>query len=664
MTFCLIFAIIASATNRVANLGSVLVEANRTIVTSREIASEVSVVTESDIVADNVKSLPDALARINGIDIWHLGAGNPALVQVTMRGYGENGFGRVLVTADGENLANPDMSAANYARIPAGGIRRIEVLHGPQTVLYGDGASAGVINVVTDDNDYERKTYGEVHGGSYGTFGAAAGTRGGFEDEGIVYFADMGYDRSDGYRDNSAYDLWNLQAGIRQNFANGAFLRLSAFFSDAEYDLPGPLSESNWRNRPRYSLYSDHGHRTAYGFSFSGRGVLDDENDIRFNLAFSQRRSKFCNGDYTDIYGTVNHYTRDYESDIYSIRFAPEYHNETRLFGFSNKLIFGLEAKYSLLGGDSRDIYRDFNLEFGQNYDISRLTGGVFAQDEFFILDNLSLVIGTRLERDWNQNNVAQSGNRADNFAAGEAALNYRPVDEAKIFVRWCRFYRNPFIDEYRWSPAGKEIEITRPETGWNAELGGEWDVTDELFASGTAFYSETMNEIHLRPDTMSNENSPYLHRRQGIDLSTGWKREGTAEAKIAWTGVFAEKAEGNMKGNWVPGVPRQVLNADGRVWLWDKFDVSFGYRLIGARFAISDTRNVNDRMPAVSVFRCGARYRPEWRYLKGFTFAFTCDNLLDKNYCDYAVASMNTGANAYYPAMGRSFMFTVRYEF
>ncbi len=659
----LIFAAIAASTNAVTELGSIVVEASRQSVTSKEIPSQVSVITEKDITESGAKSLPDAIARVNGIDVWHLGAGNPALAQITMRGYGENGFGRVLVTSDGENLGNPDMSAANYARIPVGGIRRIEVLHGPQTVLYGDGASAGVINIIADGNDYERKSYAEIHGGSYGTFGGAAGTRGGFEDAGITYFADMGYDRSDGYRSNSNYELWNAQAGIRQNFANGAFLRLCTFFSDADYDLPGPLSRRDYEERPRDSLYRDHGHRTAYGFSFSGRGILNDENDIRFNLSFSQRRSKFRNGDFTDIYGTVNHYTRDYASDIYSVRFAPEYHNETRLLDFANKFIFGLEGKYALLKGDALDSYRDYGLAYPQHYDISRITGGLYAQDEFFILDNVSLLIGSRLERNWNDNNVAKSGQRADNLAAGEAALNYRPVDDAKLFLKWCRFYRNPFIDEYRWRN-GQESEITKPETGWDAELGGEWDVTKEIFLSGAAFYSETLNEIHLNPFAMSNENSKWLHRRQGIDLKAGWRREGTAEANVGWTGTIAEKAEGIYKGNWVPGVPRQMLNAEARVWLWNEFDVSFGYRLLGARFAISDTPNANGRLPAASIFRCGVRYRPECRNLKGFTFAFTCENLFDEKYCDYAVASVTSGANAYYPAAGRTFMFTIRYEF
>ena len=64
------------------------------------------------------------------------------------------------------------------------------------------------------------------------------------------------------------------------------------------------------------------------------------------------------------------------------------------------------------------------------------------------------------------------------------------------------------------------------------------------------------------------------------------------------------------------------------------------------------------------SVFRVGCRYEPTWWKLEGLSLAFACDNLLDRRYCDYAVASVTSGENACYPAAGRCFTFTVRYEF
>ena len=107
----------------------------------------------------------------------------------------------------------------------------------------------------------------------------------------------------------------------------------------------------------------------------------------------------------------------------------------------------------------------------------------MFARDEFWILNPLSILIGARLERDWNKNTLATKGGHTDNFAAGEVALNYRPVENAKVFLRWCEFYRNPFTDEYRWRD-GVQSETTKPETGWDIECGRLGDKRRERLVS------------------------------------------------------------------------------------------------------------------------------------------------------------------------------------
>ena len=57
-------------------------------------------------------------------------------------------------------------------------------------------------------------------------------------------------------------------------------------------------------------------------------------------------------------------------------------------------------------------------------------------------------------------------------------------------------------------------------------------------------------------------------------------------------------------------------------------------------------------------------QYSPAQFGLEGLKFAFVVDNLFDKDYCDYAACNATTGAAGYYPAAGRSYMFSVRYDF
>ena len=53
--------------------------------------------------------------------------------------------------------------------------------------------------------------------------------------------------------------------------------------------------------------------------------------------------------------------------------------------------------------------------------------------------------------------------------------------------------------------------------------------------------------------------------------------------------------------------------------------------------------------------------YVPSWA--EGLKVSLVVDNLLDRNYCDFAGWSDYSGAY-YYPACGRSFMLAVSYEF
>ena len=59
-----------------------------------------------------------------------------------------------------------------------------------------------------------------------------------------------------------------------------------------------------------------------------------------------------------------------------------------------------------------------------------------------------------------------------------EVGLVYRPSENVKTFARATRFHRSPFCDEMNYTLDG---ELLEPETGYSADLGAEWDVTDEF---------------------------------------------------------------------------------------------------------------------------------------------------------------------------------------
>ena len=125
MTTLTIAAAVA-ATNLATTLPTVVVKASRTGKAPMEMARHIETIDETQIGASDAKNLPELAAHVPGLNVYHLGAGNPALAQIQMRGYGETGYGRVLMSVDGEHLNSFDMYWPNYARIPLGGVRKIE----------------------------------------------------------------------------------------------------------------------------------------------------------------------------------------------------------------------------------------------------------------------------------------------------------------------------------------------------------------------------------------------------------------------------------------------------------------------------------------------------------------------------------------------------------
>jgi len=636
--------LLAAAVSVAANLPTVVVEASRLGQAKLEIPSHVDVIDRASTDASGAQTTTDLLEKRANLFIRKLNP-NPALSQVSMRGYGANSFSRVKVLVDGEELNNPDMAAQELVRVPVRSIEKVEVLHGPQTVLHGGNASAGVINIVSDTDEYEKKTVLDVHGGSWGTVGSHVGTRGGFEETGTTCFADLDYDRSDGWRDNSQSELWSLKGGVKQHFDNGSWFGLKAFYADGHYGMPGGVyyGRSSWGAdygswKPQAREATDLKsvlHNSVYGLTLSGRGVLDDDRYLDGSFSFRHRDSS----GYTDCH--VNTYDWNLA-----------YVDETRLGGLDNRLALGTDLKLDTLDAAA-----------GCNNDYTRLTGALFAHDELWVLESLSVFGGARGEwfasRDVFDNGGSRTTkSRTQGEVAGEAGVNWRPVEGLKAFAKWTHFYHAPLADEM-FSYYGIPNLALKPESGDNFELGADWTFLKDFNFNATYYHTELKDEIMYL--NYANVNAPDRTRRDGFETSLTWSRERVGSAGILYNLVCARFAEGEYEDNRVPLVPGQQLRLFGECFLVDWAAVNGGFRFVGEQRYGGDYAGEGGWMPNYCLFDVGLRVMPTWRWLEGFTFALTVDNLFDRRYFDYGEYFDPWYV---YPGAGRCFTFTVRYEF
>ena len=305
-----------------------------------------------------------------------------------------------------------------------------------------------------------------------------------------------------------------------------------------------------------------------------------------------------------------------------------------------------------------------FSMATSSRFEYNRQSMGIFAQDTLNLTDTLSIEGGGRYQRTWDENTTLVSPRRISDTYAADAALLFAPVEGLKSYVRFSRFFRNPFLDEnpFRNNAAQK---VLSPETGWSVNVGADYEFLDEFTVFADLFVSRTKHEILYDKFVWNNNvNAPNDIVREGFSVGAAWERDKVAGARLAYTFVDAEFDGGVYDGKDVPMVAESTAVASSRVWIWDECFIFGGCRFLSPRRPFSDFSNESRQIPSCTLFHIGVQYIPEASWLEGFRFCFEVDNLLDRHYADCATRSSNSRNAVYYPGAGRSYMFTIRYEF
>ncbi|MDD5226654.1 MAG: TonB-dependent receptor plug domain-containing protein, partial [Candidatus Omnitrophica bacterium] len=125
-----------------------VLEVTRTKDTTADVTRSVSVIDQEEIQNSTAKYVPELLKSKAGITVTNT-TGNPKGMTVDIRGFGDTANRNVLVLVDGRRVNPMDISGPDWGAIPLEIVERIEIIRGPSSVLYGDNAAGGVINVVT-----------------------------------------------------------------------------------------------------------------------------------------------------------------------------------------------------------------------------------------------------------------------------------------------------------------------------------------------------------------------------------------------------------------------------------------------------------------------------------------------------------------------------------
>ncbi|MDY6173305.1 MAG: TonB-dependent receptor [Fusobacterium necrophorum] len=191
------------------------------------------IITDKDIEKKQYKNITEIFEDSPLTIVTH----TPAGPVVALRGSGEKTLMRVKVLVDGNSMTSIDesMGVIPFNSIPAGSIKRIEIIPGGGITLYGSGSSSGVINIVTKMG--ELKNYGSVSvsTGSFDTYKAEI-TKGIRINRYLFSNLSLEAKKGKGYRDREQDKRINALLGLNINFHPKHRMKIqgSHFQEDAE----------------------------------------------------------------------------------------------------------------------------------------------------------------------------------------------------------------------------------------------------------------------------------------------------------------------------------------------------------------------------------------------------------------------------------------------
>lgn len=619
----------------------------------------VTVITAEDIKNSAAKTLPDLVAEQAGITIHDFFGNNAATTTVDLRGFGITGGQNTLILLDGRRVADIDLSGVQWSAIPFAAIERIEIVRGGGAVLYGDGASAGVINIITRSPVAGEPTANvSARAGSYGTVETQLnanylGSRAG------INFAASNYE-SDGYRANNRNRQSNALADLRW-LTDGGEIALKAGAERQGIRLPGArmvqpsaginLLETDRRGTPTPLDYAqrdgnkltlDWTQRTAFGEFVIGAGYRDKAQISHFDF-----------GGFPDY--------RETGLDVWS--FTPRVRVAQPLFGLENTLVAGFDWyhwDYRLRKSISpAAISQPIN-----SVSATQETAAIYLHNTTHLNARTALAAGVRSER-FRINAVdvfdatapggafgsgAPAAAQSESVYAYEFGVRYQWLPALALIGKLGRSYRFANVDEtYETTPAfTAQFQFLRPQINCSTELGIELKDTRGS-ARATLFNINVIDEVHLDAFTtgIGNTNLP-PSRRRGLELEGRWHAIKTITLSAAYTYTDARFREGLLPGGAftasnvviagkrVPLVSQHKANLGASWAVAPKTRLSATAGYVGAQFMDNDEGNtLGVQIPAYVVADLKLMHEiGPWR------LSAAVNNLFDRKYYNYAVRS------------------------
>jgi len=606
----------------------VVVTATRIKQDSNTIPASVTVITATDIKEGAFQTVADILCGRAGIYVSDM-LGNARRCSVDIRGFGERAAANTLVLIDGRAINGIDMSGVDWTNIPLENIARIEIIRGGASVIYGNKAVSGVINIITKKNISKHSLATDISYGSYNSYKQSLSLMGSFAD--YSYLIDGSYNDGDGYRRNSYFR--NKTAGLTLNYMpkEGVFAwQLSAGLKEDAYGLPGALTAND---DPRESKNPDDYAKTKEQYVHFVPSWKINQN-LNFSIEFDYREQE----QYADFPDPVWPWTIKSRINQYAI--SPKFDWYIEQGDIVHALTIGADYKmgqfHSLKNGTDDRHMREI---------------GYFVYDKISLSEKLYLDLGYRRTR--SKNSYDKFSKNIANIDSYKAGLTYAYKENSKLFFSFDRSFRTQLLDELG-GPWGAGLPLS-PQINTQYQLGIKHNFNDKLNTTLSLFQIKTQNEMFFNPKIgWAGENTSYgTTKRKGVELELQYKPIQTITISTNYTYMNAHLKGGEFSGNEIPAVPTHTASATINYQPTNQFNITLAGRWVKSHPSTSDWENNLTPIATYTVVDIKANYQLN----KNITIYAGVKNIFSEEYEQYVTYGRNL-----YPAPECNYFVGIKY--
>jgi len=565
-------------------------------------------------------------------------SGNRFSQKISARGYGLTvGSANLVITVNGRRLNNIDMSGSQINTININDIEKIEITKGSGSIVYGDSAMAGVINIFTKKN-LNNKISTSIGNNGFMQTSASAGVSGEKIDlnMSINNLKHDGYSVADPQGNKDKGEQTKSNINVRYVTDGGTEFELAYDTNELENRYPNAISQAQFDANPAqnslgrvYTISEKESDTLTYKVK---RELVDNLTLSRSSSIFNKSVKTTAHDQYgagIAYYDKPSRYNYDYRSADYILTYKD---NNLKIDGGYSSFD---GAREQPTAPNSWDI---LNTSTKNNK-------GLFTRAQYSQNDT-TYSVGARLEKIYYEYKRTTTGVKLTskhNEEAYDIGFNTKLNPKTNIFSNYNQAFQAPLVDRF-FSSNGTFNEFISPSSSKTINLGLN-HLTDKSKTKVTLYRSNIKNEIYLN-SAFKNTNLDESHK-QGLELQYLFKvtPKWSTNVNYAYTDAIIDKEAddaGALNGKTNPMTSKHNISASVIYSISDKANMTLTQKYRSDAFNEMDYINTGIRKQmAYNSTDFNFSYKAN-----DLEFNFDVENLFDNS---YGTVLSDTGVDGYF---------------